>query len=67
MKNLVKIIFISVILIFISLFYAINVEAKYVIEQSYEIINIKKADTELPYINERNYNVDYEIFNDDVT
>ena len=67
MKSLVKIIFISIILIFVSLFYARNVDAKYVIEQSYEIINIKKADTELPYINERNYDVNYEIFGNDVT
>lgn len=52
---------------FITLFFNLNVYAKYVIEEKYEVINIKKADSDKPYINNRNYDVDYENFNTDVT
>lgn len=44
-----------------------NVYAKYVLNQKYEVINIKKADIDKPYINDRNYDIDYESFNSDVT
>ena len=52
---------------FITLFFNLNVYAKYVIEEKYEVINIKNADSDKPYINNRNYDVDYENFNTDVT
>lgn len=44
-----------------------NVYAKYVLNQKYEVINIKKADVDKPYINNRNYEIDYESFKTDVT
>ena len=52
---------------FIALFFNLDVYAKYIIEEKYEVINIKKADSDKPYINNRNYDVDYENFNNDVT
>ena len=62
-----KILCISLILIIFNLFFINYVQAKYVIEENYEIINIKSADNENPYINDRNYDVTDETFTEDVT
>lgn len=62
-----KKILVFLITIFIAFLVTPNVYAKYVLNQKYEVINIKKADTDKPYINNRNYDIDYESFNSDVT
>lgn len=62
-----KIMYFSVFFILINLFCFNNAYAKYVIEEKYEIVNIKNVDSESPYINGVNYDVQNEIFNEDVT
>ena len=64
---MLKKILLIISIFFIALFFDLNVYAKYVIEEKYEVINIKNADSDKPYINNRNYDVDYENFNTDVT
>ena len=66
MSKLIKIIYIIIFLTIISLAFSLNVESKYVIEENYEIINIKNVDSESPYINEKNYDVNGDLFDDDV-
>lgn len=68
MKNF----FIKVLIIMFAFFIIYNIcelksYAKYVINDRETIIKIKNADSEVPKINGRNYNVDYEIFNKNIT
>lgn len=49
------------------IFFNLSSYAKYSIESKIDMLSIKKADDEKPFINGRNYDVDYEKFNTDVT
>jgi len=60
-------IIIIIICSFLYIFFIGNVSyAKYYLEIESNIIKIQNADNEFPFINGRNYNIDYETFNSDV-
>lgn len=55
-----------IVLAFINIFIVFNVEAKYIEDSSMCIVKIEKADTEIPLINGRNFDVSGEVFYNDV-